>query len=246
MISAALAAAAGAGLAQSTSGSDGAGSDIYFRQDWCPDDLETAQMEQQYALSRDGCCIVRATPRYATSNRDALAPWASKIVPSISRELCTGSPERWTDEDRARVDRLKRDRLAVEAKEWQDRADEDRRLMAERRAERKAMLEALVDQMADMTPDGVCASLGVLTRDGDGAVLAKARKLAATRGLRVDEALTKRERIKLGISECQLFASFGLPERANRSVGSWGVHVQYIYGRTYVYTKNGTVTSWQD
>lgn len=53
-------------------------------------------------------------------------------------------------------------------------------------------------------------------------------------------------RVAMGISKCALYASWGYPTRENRSVGSWGIHTQHVYGsRQYVYTKNGSVTSWQ-
>lgn len=54
-------------------------------------------------------------------------------------------------------------------------------------------------------------------------------------------------KVYIGISEKAMFCVMGPPDDANRSVGSWGVHVQYVYrGRVYIYTQNGKVTSWQD
>ncbi len=32
----------------------------------------------------------------------------------------------------------------------------------------------------------------------------------------------------------------------NRSVGSWGVHEQWVYSGFYLYFKNGILTSWQE
>lgn len=62
--------------------------------------------------------------------------------------------------------------------------------------------------------------------------------------------LIRKKRIKLGMSETALLISWGYPRRINRSVGSYGVHKQYVYGsssnRTYVYVENGKVKSWQD
>ena len=55
-------------------------------------------------------------------------------------------------------------------------------------------------------------------------------------------------RVALGMSWCEIYASFGLPNAVNRSVGRYGEHIQFVYrdsGR-YVYTENGIVTSWQD
>lgn len=54
--------------------------------------------------------------------------------------------------------------------------------------------------------------------------------------------------IKIGMREEVLRCIFGRPWSANRSVGSWGAHTQYVfrdYG-WYVYVENGVVVSWQN
>jgi len=61
-------------------------------------------------------------------------------------------------------------------------------------------------------------------------------------------------KIGMGMSECALFASWGWPTSANRTVTRYGTRVQYVYRSTgyytstaaYVYTENGKVTSWQN
>jgi hypothetical protein len=53
-------------------------------------------------------------------------------------------------------------------------------------------------------------------------------------------------KIGLGMSEDAMLCAWGPPGRANRSVGSWGVHIQYVYESANVYVENGKVTSWQD
>ena len=62
------------------------------------------------------------------------------------------------------------------------------------------------------------------------------------------------KKIRLEMSEVALICSWGKPGlygRINKSVGSYGVHRQYVYRKcsscstTYVYVKNGKVTSWQ-
>ena len=60
-------------------------------------------------------------------------------------------------------------------------------------------------------------------------------------------ALVAKQQIQLGMSRAALLCSWGQPNRDNRTVGSWGVHEQFVYeyGR-YVYVENGKVTSWQD
>lgn len=54
------------------------------------------------------------------------------------------------------------------------------------------------------------------------------------------------KKIALGMSEKALIESWGKPEDINTSVGSWGVHKQYVYDSQYVYVENGKVTAWQD
>lgn len=54
--------------------------------------------------------------------------------------------------------------------------------------------------------------------------------------------------IQVGMSKFALYASCGLPWKENVSVGTYGRHIQHVYGNqysTYVYTRNGKITSWQ-
>lgn len=101
-----------------------------------------------------------------------------------------------------------------------------------------------------MTKDEFCSAYGEAKRKYFFSIqpeLKLVKKEAVRRKLKFDDSLVDQGRIKMGISECQLYASFGLPEDQNRTVGRWGVHIQHIYGGgTYVYTENGRVTSWQD
>lgn len=60
-------------------------------------------------------------------------------------------------------------------------------------------------------------------------------------------------KIRVGMSEKALIASWGYPSKVNRSVDRYGVHKQYVYGSyskysspTYVYVENDEVTGWQD
>lgn len=57
----------------------------------------------------------------------------------------------------------------------------------------------------------------------------------------------------IGMTDSQLYVSLGVPKDKNNTVGSWGVHSQWVYGDfgPYVYlegkSKNDlVVTSWQD
>lgn len=53
-------------------------------------------------------------------------------------------------------------------------------------------------------------------------------------------------KIWLGMTSEMTKESWGSPDKNNRTVGTWGVHEQWIYGDTYVYFENGILTSWQD
>lgn len=57
-------------------------------------------------------------------------------------------------------------------------------------------------------------------------------------------------KIRLGMTKEEVVASWGKPRDINKTVGSWGVHEQWIYGEfphsTYLYFENGILTSWQD
>lgn len=53
-------------------------------------------------------------------------------------------------------------------------------------------------------------------------------------------------RFILGMTDKQVRASKGNPDRKNRSIGRWGVHEQWVYPHSYLYFENGILTSWQD
>lgn len=110
--------------------------------------------------------------------------------------------------------------------------------------------------LRDMDKDRFCVAYGEAMR-GDtihgvgklspDIVIKHVKTEARRRKLQLDDSLARKGHIKIGISKCQLYASWGMPNDDNESVGRWGVHVQHVYGSgTYVYTENGRVTSWQD
>jgi len=54
--------------------------------------------------------------------------------------------------------------------------------------------------------------------------------------------------IRIGMTREQLIASRGRPSSINRTIGSWGVHEQWVYGDLgpFIYLEDGLLTSWQD
>lgn len=53
--------------------------------------------------------------------------------------------------------------------------------------------------------------------------------------------------IWLGMTKKMVKESWGIPNDINKTVGSWGVHEQWVYSNNkYIYIENGVLTSWQD
>jgi hypothetical protein len=201
---------------------------LYFEQSWCPKKDELSELSKHLELTMNGCCILKATSLAQTiANPAVLAPWADKIY---TRNSDLGAP----------CVGLSEEEEALKA--------EQARIETERR------LASIPTLLRTMSPADFCVSYGMAIRDeeidGFGVVpnlLKLVKKESSRRKLKFSDALVTKGLIKIGSSECQLYASWGLPEDQNRTVGGWGVHIQHIYGNgTYVYTENGRVTSWQD
>lgn len=73
----------------------------------------------------------------------------------------------------------------------------------------------------------------------------KQSPISSKRPVKIYNAI-KQEKIILGMTLNDVKLSWGEPDDINRSVGSWGVHEQWIYGAVYLYFKNGILTSFQD
>ena len=50
----------------------------------------------------------------------------------------------------------------------------------------------------------------------------------------------------VGMNKKMAIISLGRPNDINRTVGSWGVHEQWVYDNLYLYFENGKLTSFQD
>lgn len=50
----------------------------------------------------------------------------------------------------------------------------------------------------------------------------------------------------IGMNKKMAIISLGRPNDINRTVGSWGVHEQWVYDNLYLYFENGKLTSYQD
>lgn len=106
-----------------------------------------------------------------------------------------------------------------------------------------------------LTSSEFCELYGYMIRDQDIPDFGTASDMkkimineASRRKVKVNTKLVKGQLLKLGISTCELYASWGLPNDENKSVGSFGVHIQHVYSSSgvYVYSENGRVSSWQE
>lgn len=99
---------------------------------------------------------------------------------------------------------------------------------------------------------GVSIYLKVITEDKiiglfpfNESYILKNNPLSSKRPARIINAM-KQEKVVLGMTRDEAKLSWGEPNDINRTVGSWGVHEQWVYGSIYLYFKNGILTSFQD
>jgi len=121
------------------------------------------------------------------------------------------------------------------------RAETQRKASAARLAAQKVARAKRLAAIPTMSIAQLCAI--VRSRDPNPAheELVKRRAFAPA-----DLQLIAARQFALGMPEDALFCTMGAPDRSSRSVGAWGVDVQYVYGSTFIYTRNGKITSWQD
>lgn len=67
------------------------------------------------------------------------------------------------------------------------------------------------------------------------------------RRLKPDRQKAISQRLRIGDSDCTMFAVLWRPTTVNRTVNGSGEHIQYVFqSGVYVYVTNGVVTAWQD
>ena len=212
---------------------------IYFSDNWCPRKEDLTELSKHLEITMNGCCIRVAQVLPKTfSHPETIAPWAHRIIDGFPSASCNGIVLTVEEEKAKEIE---------EEKMAKDRAEQNRIDEASRRSEAPSILKA-------MNKEKFCVTYGKALRKGEVyeiGTLPDTMKLVKQesnrRKLRFDDSLVRVEKIRIGISECQLYASWGLPRDQNQSVGRWGVHIQHVYSYgTYVYTENGRVTSWQD
>jgi hypothetical protein len=214
---------------------------VYFAKDWCPHQADLDALDKIMTRMMDGCCISTGFLTSEGKNSpSALLQWDRFMKDSPQAGACSGTPSANP------VVNLTKEEL-----------EEYARLEKQRREELARMEKEGVKQYAEtlrkLDRNVFCYGYGRVIRGEDfpsfiSAAAAKnvVKKEAARRKLQFNEKLVLDEKIKIGMSQCQMYASWGEPNDENRSVGPWGVHIQHVYGNSYVYTENGKIKSYQN
>ncbi len=116
----------------------------------------------------------------------------------------------------------------------------------------KFTVKDVLTGVASSDSSGVSIYLKVITEDKviglfpfNESYILKNNPLSSKRPARIVNAI-KHEEVVLGMTRDEAKLSWGEPKDINRTVGPWGVHEQWVYGSTYLYFKNGILTSFQD
>ena len=209
---------------------------VYFYKDWCPIEAERIELSKHFNLTMLECCIAKAERLdFNTSSAlTALQPYMSHVAPDQDISWCIGdnAEQKLKRKQETQASNLTRSRAATI-----ERAD----------------LPSILRRL-DMST--LCVETGKLVREESWLVVAPNMQSTALpfvkaeikrRSISFNENRAKRGQIATGDSECQLYASWGLPVSANRTTGSTS-YIQHVYrgSRNYVYTRNGRITAWQD
>src|SRR5262245_29539187 len=85
--------------------------------------------------------------------------------------------------------------------------------------------------------------------DAAKATAASAKRVASIKAKKwpsqIEQAVIEKK-IRMGMTEEQVIAAWGKPAKINKTVGSWGLHEQWVYDTSnYLYFENGMLKSWQ-
>ena len=209
---------------------------VYFSQDWCPssDDIDT--LSKHYKLTMSGCCVFKAERNSIerVASEQSIALFKDHIVSQQDIGNCmNATPEMQS--------KRRQETQAVELANVRAMDVETRELPM---------------RLRSLDENYLCSAAGNLVRGQPGlqeAAILKEKALPYVaaelkrRRTVLNVVRVKAENIRIGDTECQLYAAWGTPQHSNRTVTRNAVYIQHVYGmRTYVYTENGRIRSWQD
>ena len=124
-------------------------------------------------------------------------------------------------------------------------------ITGEKNLTKKQKYEATPEYFASLKDDKLCLVAGKIYRSTKNQMSETLNNMEAEiykRKLINDDSLAYifKKSLRIGANECEIYAAFGFPDDINRSVNLNHVHKQFVYGRNYIYTDDGIVTSWQD
>lgn len=190
-------------------------------------------------------CLTNISP----DNKVALIQQEANERETVLASSIEKSKIEYAEKQRIIESKLNEEKLVKDAQQ----KIEDEKHENERKKHEEAYIKALPLTLKQVERNEFCDLYGKHVRKSDLDLDNNPRVIRALvnelnrRKIKLNIELIKKESIKIGISTCQLYASWGMPDQENRSVGGWGVHIQHVYGsKYYVYTKNNVVTSWQD
>jgi hypothetical protein len=214
---------------------------IYFSVDWCPRAEDIAELSKYLDLTMNGCCIGKATVLSETKTHpEFLAPWEYRTsINGYPRASCGGKVLSEQEEIYEKFTYYKQ----------KNEREEKEKLEA------AANLSSAPSKLREMTLEVFCSAYGRALRDGyvdelgslPSTILVKLIKSeSGRRKYQFDDELVHKGQIRLGLSECQLFASWGISEEKTPFVGRLSARVQHTYfsREAYVIMDNGVVTSW--
>jgi hypothetical protein len=193
---------------------------VYFRQDWCPEPPELEDLARFASVDMNGCCVRRLLPSDNMGMpAGSLTAYKSRVIDTMDDAECSGS----NTATRAAAE------LAEQAA----------------RAEAEEIRRQLPKELRAAGASTICALAGKAIRGElpvPGLVMTELRR----RKLTVDQKRAQSQTMRIGDSECQLFASYGLPSNSSRTVTRRGTWVRHDYEAMTVRTVNGIVETWQD
>lgn len=225
---------------------------VYFDHTWCPGPAALKELGRHMQLEMAGCCIKRALLSEEAVENNVMRRWEhrreKKYATGATYDKCLASQPSADEADAAAQ--------TTYLAEIQKAEDEALAAQQRRILELPATIRAL-------SRGEICRLYGWLLRSERNApwwehergtklgsrdeIAPLVRAEAKRRKLRFDDKAVEARKLRLGDTDCHMYAARGFPIDAHVSVGRWGEHVQHVYRHgVYIYTENGRVTSMQD
>lgn len=112
-----------------------------------------------------------------------------------------------------------------------------------------------VENVGALSEEALCVRYGVALRANDMGQVPILSGELARRGITMgstENELAMRKAVRVGLSRCSMWASWGGSLRDNRTTNAYGTRIQHVFGsssgysRSYVYTENGRITTIQN